>query len=179
MTEPLPGDPASCSHAGGTMRSLASRLRVAGRRAHEAAADSALSGETDLARPGAPELRVRRRMEVVDRAAAAATLEVDRVGRALQDFATDLAELQGQYQRLAGRAASAGLRVVDGSLVPAWGVAGVADPRAVSTQEAVRSSLQPELDAVLRGVALRRQRLLTMLHEGQGRLEHHRAVLRR
>ena len=180
MTEPMPGDPASCSQAGGTMRSLASRLRVAGRRAHEATADSTtLSGETGPARPGAAELRVRRRIDVVDRAAAAATQEVDRVGRALQDFATELAELHGQYHRLAGRATAAGLRVVDGSLVPSWGVAGVADPQAVATQEAVRSSLQPELDAVLRGVALRRQRLLTVLHEGQGRVEHHRAALRR
>jgi hypothetical protein len=179
MTEPLPGDPASCSQAGGTMRSLASRLRVAGRHAHEAAADSTLSGETDRARRGAAEVRVRRRTDVVDRAAAAATQEVDRVGRALQDFATDLAELHGQYHRLAGRATAAGLRVVDGSLVPAWGVAGVADPQAVTTQEAVRSSLQSELDAVLRGLALRRQRLLAVLHEGRGRLDQHRAALRR
>jgi type IV secretory pathway protease TraF len=161
------------------MRSLASRLRVAGRRAHEAAADPTLSGETDQARPGAAELRVRRRIDVVDRAAAAATQEVDRVGRALQDFATDLAELHGQYHRLAGRATAAGLRVVDGSLVPAWGVAGVADPQTVTTQEAVRSSLQRELDAVLRTLALRRQRLLTVLHEGRGRLDEHRTALRR
>ena len=179
MTEPMPGDPASCSQAGGTMRSLASRLRVAGRRAHEATADATGSAETGPARPAAAELLVRRRIDVVDRAAAAATQEVDRVGRALQDFATDLAELHGQYHRLAGRASAAGLRVVDGSLVPSWGVAGVANPQAVATQEAVRSSLQPELDAVLRGVALRRQRLLTVLHEGQGRLDHHRAALRR
>lgn len=179
MTEPLPGDPASCSQSGGTMRSLASRLRVAGRRAHEATVGSDLSGEPGPARPRAAELRVRRRIDVVDRAAAAATQEIDRVGRALQDFATDLAELHGQYHRLAGRATAAGLLVVDGSLVPAWGVAGVADPQAVTAQQAARSSLQPELDAVLRGVALRRQRLLTVLHEGQGRLDHHRAALRR
>lgn len=178
MTETLPGDPASCSQAGGAMRSLASRLRVVGRRAHEAAG-STRSRERDLARPGAAELRVGRRIDVVDRAAATATQELDRVGRALQDFATDLAELHAQYHRLAGRAAAAGLRVVDGSLVPAWGVAGVADPQAVTTQEAVRSSLQPELEAVLRSVAARRQRLLTVLREGQGRVDHHRAALRR
>lgn len=160
------------------MRSLASRLRVAGRRAHDAATSSTSSADADLPRPAAAQLRVRRRTDVVDRAAAGATHELDRIGRALQDYATDLADLQAQYHRLQGRANAAGLRVVDGSFVPAWGVAGVADRQAVAAQEAVASSLQPELEAVQRGLALRRNRLLTVLHDVEGTLGHHSAVLR-
>lgn len=178
MTEMLPGDSAACSQTGGSMRSLASRLRVTGRRAHDALASSADPG-ADVPRPAAAEIRARRRGDVVDRAAAAATHELDRVGRALQDFATDLAELHAQYHRLAGRASAAGLRVVDGSLVPGWGVAGVADPQAVTAQEAVRSSLQSELEAVLRALGQRRQRLLGVLGESERRLGHHNAELRR
>ena len=178
MTEVLPGDPASCSQSGGAMRSLASRLRVTGRRAHEAAASITTPG-ADRPRPTGAEIRALRRADAVDRAAAAATHELDQVGRALQDFATDLAELQAQYHRLVGRAGPAGLRVVGTSLVPVLGVAGLADRDALTTQEAARSALQSELDRVLRGLTQRRQRLLTVLHESQRQLGHHSAELRR
>lgn len=94
MTSPVPGDPASCSQAGGALRLLAARLRVAGRGAHDAFDAAGTRPE---------------RVEVLDAAAAAVTAELDRLGRALQTHATDLADAQAAARRRSPDAGTAGL----------------------------------------------------------------------
>ncbi|QGN56751.1 hypothetical protein [Nostocoides sp. HKS02] len=96
MTRPVPGDPASCSQSGGALRLLAARQWVAGRRAHDAF-DSI----------GARDERVDR----LDAAAAAVTAELDRLGRAMQTHATDLADAQAAARRMSPTAETAGVLV--------------------------------------------------------------------
>ena len=162
MSLPLPGDPASCSYAGGALRQLATRLRVVGRQAHEA-----LHDEPQGARPRPAEVRARRRADALDRVAAESTRQLDRLGSALQTLATELAESQAAAARLADRADAAGLQLRDGALVAKWGVSGVADAGVRASQDAARAALQADLDAVTAAAAQRRQRLLATVRETQ------------
>lgn len=171
------GDPASCSRLGGSLRQLATRLRTAGRVAHDAF-DPPDAG--DLARPGPVVARARRRVDVLDAAAAAAAHEVDRIGAALQAHSTDLSEALADSRRLTTRATQAGLRVGDsGEVSTAWGVTGVADGQASAEQLAALDRLQGELDAVASLVAQRRHRLVVTLRESQAALATHAEALRR
>lgn len=178
MTSTVIGDPASCSQLGGTLRRLATRLRTAGRAAHDAFdQDSFEAGEG--ARPRAALVPARRRVDLLDAAAAAAAREADGIGSALQAHASDLAEAIAQRRLLIDRAEAAGLRVADGELVPAWGVSGLADGTTSARQEAQREQLQAQLDAVAAMVGQRRQRLATTLRESHGVLAAHAEALRR
>jgi hypothetical protein len=167
------GDPASCSQLGGALRQLATRLRSTGRAAHDAFDNG------DRARPGPVVVQARRRVDLLDAAAAAAAREVDRIGTALQAHASDLAEAVGHGRRLTDRAESLGLRVADGELAAAWGVSGVADERARAQQDAHREGLQGELDTVTAQLARRRQQLAATLRESQDTLASHAGALRR
>lgn len=167
MSLPLPGDPASCSYAGGALRQLATRLRVVGRRAHECLDD----GQPPRA---AAEVRARRRADALDRLAAESTRQLDRLGSALQAFATDLAESQASAARVAERAEAAGLRLGDGVLLTQWGVSGLADPHVRATQDAAKAALQSDLGALTAALAQRRQRLLAILRETQNVLDEQR-----
>lgn len=173
MTAILSADPGSCSHAGGTLRSLAARLRVVGRSANQA------FDRRDRARAGAPEVIARRSADPLDRAAAAVTVELDRVGSAMQALATELAESQAMVRRIVVRAEAAGLRVEGDQVVPGWGVSGVADGSAASARLGATADLQEHLDAVIGSVAQRRQRLVAALRESQAILAPHTAALRR
>jgi hypothetical protein len=173
VTIPVSGDPASCSQLGGSLRQLATRLRSTGRAAHEAFDNG------DGARPGPVVVQARRRVDVLDAAAATAAREVDRVGTALQAYASDLAEAIAHSRLLAERAEAAGLRVVDGELAAAWGVSGVADGLASTQQRALRDRLQDELDSVTALVGQRRHRLAAALRESQAALATHAGALRR
>jgi hypothetical protein len=173
MSLPLPGDPASCSYAGGALRQLATRLRVVGRQAHEALDDA------QGPRPAPAEVRVHRRADALDRAAAEATRQLDRLGSALQTFATDLAECQAAAARLAERADAAGLQLLDGVLAAQWGVNGVADPHARASQDAAKAALQSDLDAVTATLTQRRQRLLATLRETQNTVDAQRRQTQR
>jgi hypothetical protein len=173
VTIPVSGDPASCSQLGGSLRQLATRLRSTGRAAHEAFDNG------DGARPGPVVVQARRRVDVLDAAAATAAREVDRVGTALQAYASDLAEAIAHSRLLAERAEAAGLRVVDGELAAAWGVSGVADGLASTQQKALRDRLQDELDSVTALVGQRRHRLAAALRESQAALATHAGALRR
>ena len=102
MTGPVSGDPASCSQLGGTLRQLATRLRAAGRAAHDAFDNG------DSARPGPVVVQARRRVDLLDAAAAVAAREADRVGTSLQAHASDLAEAVAHGRLLTGRAEAAG-----------------------------------------------------------------------
>lgn len=168
------GDPASCSHLGGSLRRLATALRVADRTAR----DTQQVGEGV---PAAPlPVRVRRRIDVLGAATVAAAGEVDRVGAALQSHAADLAEAVADGRRVEARASQAGLRIGDDGLVTAaWGVSGVADGAATAQQLVTRDRLQRELDAVASLVDTRRRRLATTLRESQAVLAAHAGALRR
>jgi hypothetical protein len=173
VTGTLGGDPASCSQLGGTLRQLATRLRTTGRAAHDAFDNG------DSARPGPVVVQVRRRVDLLDAAAATAAREVDRIGTALQAHASDLAEAIAQARLITARAGSAGLRIADGELAAAWGVSGVADGTANAHQDATRDRLQSELDGVASLVGQRRQRLAATLRESQDVLASHAGALRR
>ena len=173
MSGAVGGDAASCSQLGGTLRQLATRLRATGRAAHDAFDNG------DSARPGPVVVQARRRVDLLDAAAAAAAREVDRIGTALQAHASDLAEAVAHGRLLTDRAEAAGLRVTEGELAAAWGVSGVADGTARARQEAVRDRLQGELDAVTALVGQRRHRLAATLRESKEVLATHAAALRR
>ena len=173
MNGPVSGDPASCSQLGGSLRQLATRLRVTGRAAHDAFDNG------DDARPGPVIVRARRRVVLLDAATATAALEVDRIGTALQAHASDLAEAVAHGRMLTDRAEAAGLRVADGEVAAAWGVSGVADGTARAQQEAERDRLQGEVDAVTALVSQRRRRLAAVLRESQDALATHAGALRR
>ena len=169
------GDPASCSRLGGTLRQLATRLRVSGRAVHDA-----FDGEDALDAPGAGTLRERRRIDRLDAATAAAAREVDRVGSALQAHAADLAEAVADSRRVVLRAEQAGLRVsATGEVATAWGVSGVADGAADAQQREALDRTQRELDSVAGLVAQRRHRLVVALRESQEVLATHAEALRR
>lgn len=170
------GDPASCSHLGGSLRRLAAELRVTGRRCHDVF-DSAF--EEPSSRHD-PVLRTaRRRVEVLDAATAAAARELDTVGAALQSHASELAEAFAAAREVVSRAERAGLQVRGSVVTPAWGVSGVADHAALATQQATRSTLQSELDQVLALLASRRQRLGGTLRSSTEVLARHAAAVRR
>ncbi|MBK8757911.1 MAG: hypothetical protein IPM08_12515 [Actinomycetales bacterium] len=90
------GDPASCSHMGGTLRRRAAGLAQA---AYPLPADNATG-----------------------RLAGAVCAQVDRAGRALQGYAQDLAEALATHERLAVRAAAAGLDVQGWRVVEPYGI---------------------------------------------------------
>jgi hypothetical protein len=143
-----------------------------GRQAHEA---------LDVAqapRPASAEVRAHRRADALDAAAAGSTRQLDRLGSALQTFATDLAECQASAASLVERAQAAGLQLRDGALAAQWGVSGVADAQARASQEAARTALQSDLDALTATMAQRRQRLLATLRETQSVVDGQRRQLR-
>lgn len=168
------GDPASCSQLGGTLRRLAARLRSTGRAAHDA-----FDSGGEPRRPAPPLAAVARRFDAVDSAAAVAAAEVDRIGAALQAHASELAEAVSDARQVEARAQGAGLRVVDGAVVDAWGVTGVADPGATSDRVQQRTALQAELDAVVVVLARRRARLVETLEAASGLLAEAAATVRR
>ena len=167
------GDPASCSQLGSTLRQLAARLRADQRRLH-AAADPA-----DAPRPAASVVRARRRAAQLADSLAVAVAELDQVGSALQAHSSDLAEALSDARQLLDRAAAAGLEQRSGRLAPRWGVAGVADPRATTAQDDLRSELQDRLDSVESLLRTRRARLATTLRRSGDLLATHAEVLRR
>lgn len=159
----VPGDPASLSACGGTSRTVADRL------AHHAAE---LRAAAELLREGwtgAASAATRRRTAGVADTTDAAAAELDRVGRVLQDHATDLADLVGRARLLEERAGSAGLDVRDGRVVAGWGVS-TADAAAERARDDTRATLQAELDLVLAQHERRRDWVLGVLRDSTGRL---------
>jgi hypothetical protein len=173
MSDPLLADPASCSQAGGALRRLAAELRATNRPVHEALA-------TDPGpRPSRVEVLARRRLDTVDDAVAATTVVLDRVGTALQAHATELAHAVAARRQLTARAQAVGLDVVDGAVVPAWGVTGVADRAAVSARDATAAALQTELDGLRGAVAARGEQLAAVAADARHVLATHTTALRR
>ena len=173
MTGTVPGDPASCSQAGGALRQLAARLRVAAGPAHDG------FGRDEGPRADRVELAARRRLDLVEEALAASTSELDRVGSALQRHASELAEAVAASRVLVARARAAGLDVVDGTVVPAWGVTGVADGTADAVRDATAAALQAELDAVRHALATGWAQLGAAAAAAQHTLASHAVAVRR
>lgn len=167
------GDPASCSQLAGALRQLAAQVRAGSRPLHDTLATR------DSPRGGAVVARARRRASLLDEALAASTVELDRVGTALQAHVTDLAEALADSRAVLERAAAAGLEDQQGRLVPRWGVAGVADGRVAADQDAARTALQEELDSVASLLRTRRSRLAATVAASRAVLARQAEALRR
>ena len=107
----------------------------------------------------------RRRAADLAAATEAAAAQLDRVGRVLQDHATDLADLVARARALEERARAAGLEVRDGRVEIGWGVTGAADAEADRARAATRAALQAELDLVLAQHRRRRDWVLGVLRD--------------
>jgi hypothetical protein len=147
------GDPASCSQVGGSLRRLAEGLRADADRAAGAFGD--LRGHWS----GSVAVRARRRADALCTTAREAADELDRVGAALQAHAADVADSAHAVRQVAERAAKAGLHVVDGEVLPAWGVTGLADPSRDGGRDEARMALQRDLDVLLAQLGRRQSRL--------------------
>ncbi|GAA4408460.1 hypothetical protein GCM10023168_25880 [Fodinibacter luteus] len=155
----VPGDPASLSACGAATRGVGERL---GRHASGVRTASRLLGEGWAGRTSAG---VRRRTGDLAEATDATAAELDRVGRVLQDHASDLADLVARGRALEERARAAGLEVREGRVEVAWGVTGTADAASDRQREEARAGLQAELDLVLAQHRRRRDWVLGVLRE--------------
>lgn len=153
MSLQLGGDPASCSQLGGSLRRIADGLRTDAERV--AGAFSELRGHWS----GGASVRARQRADMLCAVARAAAAELDQAGSALQTHAADVAESAQALRHVAERAAPAGLQVVEGEVVPAWGVTGLADPSLDARRDEARMALQRDLDILIVQLARRQSRL--------------------
>lgn len=168
----LQGDPASCSQAGGSLRRLAARLR------QDAASADTAAYQLRSHWSGRASLGARQRQDRLTAAVAVTVQALDRSGAALQEHATDLAEALQKFRAVQERAADAGLQVLDGRLVPAWGVSGVADAEGTATREGVRAALQSDLDLVLLQLGRRRARVAAAANAARRTLQETATSLR-
>ncbi|MGL4177178.1 MAG: hypothetical protein ACRCSN_13995 [Dermatophilaceae bacterium] len=153
----VPGDPGSMSSCAATARGLAERMTA------QAAAMSRAWQGLGEGWPGPSSAATRRRGAALAAATSSAAAELDRVGRVLQEHATDLADLVARARALEARASSAGLAVRDGRVVPQWGVVGEADAVTARERDVLTGALQAELDHVLVQFRRRRDRVLAVL----------------
>lgn len=153
----VPGDPASLSACAGTARAVSERL---GGRAAGVRTASELLGDGWTGRTSAS---TRHRAALLAQSADSTGAQLDRVGRVLQDHATDLADLVARGRALEERARAAGLELRDGRLEIGWGVTGTADAGADRARETARADLQSELDLVLAQHRRRRDWVLGVL----------------
>jgi hypothetical protein len=153
----VPGDPASVSACGRTVREVARRLeqRATGTRASYRELGEGWTGRSSAT--------TRRDGAHLADAASATAAELDRVGRVLQDQATDLADLVARGRAVQERATAAGLEVRDGRVELSWGVTGAADAAADLGRESARAALQADLDLVLAQHRRRRDWVLEVL----------------
>jgi len=155
----VPGDPASLSACGGTARSVAERLAL---HAHGVRTSVEALG---AGWPGRTSATTRRRGAELAAATDVTADHLDRVGRVLQDHATDLADLVARGRALEERARAAGLEVRDGRIEIGWGVTGAADLEADQARAATGAALQAELDLVLAQHRRRRDWVLGVLRD--------------
>ncbi|QKE85473.1 hypothetical protein [Arthrobacter sp. NEB 688] len=169
----VPGDPGSLSACAAAAADVARRLEASGTAlapAMEALGDGW---------PGRASVTARRRGAELAAGAVAAAEELERLGRELQDRATDLADLVARGRMVEERAAAAGLAVRDGRVVPAWGVRGEADAGAVADGTVAAERIGAELTLVLHQHRRRRDLLLADLRASTDRLAALSHTLRR
>ncbi len=155
----VPGDPASLSACAGTVRSVSQRLadRATGVRTASDALREGWAGRTSAA--------TRRRAADLAAATDFTAGQLDRVGRVLQDQATDLADLVARGRAIEERARSVGLEVREGRVELGWGVTGPADAEADRARVDAKVALQAELDLVLAQHVRRRDWVLGVLRD--------------
>ena len=153
----VPGDPASLSACARTVREVARRLD------DHATVVRAAYRELGDGWTGRASVSARRAGAGLADATSATTAELDRVGRVLQDHATDLADLVARARALEERARAAGLEVRDGRVERTWGVTGAADADADRARDSLREVLQADLDLVLAQHTRRRDWVLDVL----------------
>lgn len=155
----VPGDAASLSACGRTVRSVSERLagHATGVRSASGALGEGWTGRTSAA--------TRHRAADLAASTDATAAQLDRVGRVLQDHATDLADLVARGRILEERARTAGLEVRDGRVEIGWGVTGAADVEADRARTAAQVALQAELDLVLAQHVRRRDWVLGVLRD--------------
>ncbi len=160
----VPGDPASLSACAGTVRSVSQALtdRAAGVRTASDALREGWSGRTSAT--------TRRRAADLAAATEVAAGQLDRVGRVLQDHATDLADLVARARAIEERARAAGLEVREARVEIGWGVTGPADADADRARAATQQALQAELDLVLAQHVRRRDWVLGVLRDSTSEL---------
>lgn len=168
----LGGDPASCSQVGGSLRRIAEGLRSDAERVTAAFAD--LRDHWS----GGASVRARQRADTLCRVASAAADELDLAGAALQAHAADVAESAQALRQVTERAASAGLHVVEGEVVPAWGVTGIADPSRDAHRDETRVALQRDLDLLMVQLGRRQSRLARAADTAAQALASHAQLLR-
>ena len=157
MTAVVPGDPGSLSAAGALLLRTASAVRSEGAGLRAAYADLGRGWG------GHRSLVLRRRGEVLLGAAEDLAATFERVGAALQEHATDLAELSGRARAVADRAALDDLEIRDGRVELAYGVTGEAQADSAAHRDERQVALQGELDLVRTQLARRRGRLVQVL----------------
>jgi len=157
MVTSVPGDPGSLSALGGTLGRSGAALH--------ADAGGLAAAYRDLGRDwgGRASVQARRRGEALGSAADALAEQLSEVGVALQDHATDLAELVAAARVLGEKAEAEGLRVRDGRVELGYGVTGEAVAARADARDRRRAELQAELDVVLTQLARRRRRLLALV----------------
>lgn len=155
----VPGDPASLSAGGRTVREVARRLEdhATGVRTAYREVGEGWTGRTSA-------ITRRAGADLADEASATGA-ELDRVGRVLQDQATDLADLVARARVLEERAGAAGLEVRDGRVEQVWGVTGTADAGVDRERDRTRTALQADLDLVLAQHRRRRDWVLEVLRD--------------
>lgn len=155
----VPGDPASVSACAGTVRSVSQRLadHATGVRSASAALGEGWTGRASAV--------TRRRGADLAAATELTAAQLDRVGRVLQDHATDLADLVARARAIEERARAAGLEVREGRVEIGWGVTGPADADADGARAVTRVALQAELDLVLAQHVRRREWVLGVLRD--------------
>jgi hypothetical protein len=155
----VPGDPASLSACAATVRAVGGHL---GGRATGVRTASRLLAEGWTGRASSG---VRARAGGLAEATDTTGTELDRVGRVLQDHASDLADLVARGRRLEELARAAGLEVREGRVELAWGVTGTADAEGDHRRTEARATLQADLDLVLAQHQRRRDWVLGVLRE--------------
>jgi hypothetical protein len=160
----VPGDPASLSACGATATRSAARLAADAERVR--AAYRVLGDGW----PGRASVTARRAGAAVADAAGAVATELGAGGAALQELATDLADLAARARQVGDRASALGLEVREGRVELPWGLTGEASASAAAAREAERRALQEELDVVRTLARRRRDRLLAVLGVSTGRL---------
>jgi prefoldin subunit 5 len=168
----LGGDAASCSQVGGSLRRIAGGLRM------DAEQVSATFGDLHGHWSGGASVRARQRADTLCRVVRAAADDLDHAGSALQAHAADVAESAQALRQIAERAMSAGLQVVEGEVVPAWGVTGLADPSRDAHRDETRISLQRDLDHLMAQLSRRQSRLARAAETARQALASHAQRLR-
>ncbi|GGL28573.1 hypothetical protein H9L10_02935 [Phycicoccus endophyticus] len=169
----VPGDP-------GSFAAAASTLAAAGRRLG-ASAPPLATALADLGEgwAGRVSVHTRRRGADLAEATTSAATELERVARLLQDRAGDLSELHARGRALHERAATAGLELRDGRVVPGYGVRGEADEATDAGRRERAVRLQGELDLLLAQHRRRRDFVLDELRASAARLTTLSDALRR